>query len=203
MPETFNTPIADDLAARKFSVQPDYFPPDLIAELQRDMDLHYRNGLQKDAGIGRNETRHIEHKTRTDQTLWLDPDRAAPNEYFRLMDALRMDLNREVYLGLHHFEAHYARYAPGGFYKKHRDAFTGAHNRVVSTVTYLTPGWTGLDEGWLVLYDGVDEDRETARILPLSGTLVVFISEDVPHEVLPPKRARSSIAGWYRYTQPY
>lgn len=184
-------------------MQPDYFPPDLIAELRRDMDIHFQKGLQKKAGIGRGEARHIEHETRTDQTLWLDLDRAAPNEYLRLMDALRMDLNRELYLGLHHFEAHYARYEAGGYYKKHRDYFTGAHNRIVSTVTYLTPGWADEDKGHLVLYDGVDEDREIARILPLSGTLAVFISEAVPHEVLPPGRARSSIAGWYRYTQPF
>ena len=162
------------------------------------MDFEYEQGRQKTAGIGRGEKNHIEQRTRTDQTLWLDSSRAAPNEYLRLMDALRLDLNRSLYLGLNDFEAHYARYAPGGFYKKHRDSFTGAHNRIVSTVTYLTPCWTEADQGHLVLYD--DADAEMLRILPISATLVVFMSEDIPHEVLPPKRERSSIAGWYRLT---
>ena len=43
-----------------------------------------------------------------------------------------------------------------------------------------------------------DENKEIARILPRAGTLVTFLSEDVPHEVLPPARERASIAGWFR-----
>jgi SM-20-related protein len=99
-------------------------------------------------------------------------------------------------LGLAEFEAHYARYEEGGFYKKHVDALKGGRNRIVSTATYLTPGWKEPDAGHLVLYDA--QDRELKRILPVAGTLALFMSEDIPHEVLPPRRQRSSIAGWYR-----
>lgn len=193
---TSNTLIFDDLAARGYSVQPDYFPADLIAELRRDLDIQVEAGTLKQAGIGRGGDNRVENEIRNDRTLWLDSDRAAPNEYLRLMDALRIDLNRQFFLGLDDFEAHYAQYAPGGFYKKHLDALKGARNRVVSTVTYLTPGWTDADAGHLVLYD--ENDGELQRVLPLSATLVIFMSEDIPHEVLPPLRARSSIAGWFR-----
>lgn len=196
MLQTSNHFIIDDLAAQNFSVQPDYFPPDLIAELQRDLDLQSEQGALKQAGVGRGIDNRIENEIRNDQTLWLDSDRAAPNEYLRLMDALRIDLNRALFLGLNDFEAHYAQYAPGGFYKKHLDALKGARNRVVSTVTYLTPGWQDSDAGHLVLYNS--DDQEMRRILPVSGTLAVFMSEDIPHEVLPPARTRSSIAGWFR-----
>jgi SM-20-related protein len=186
--------ISDDLAAQGWSVQLDYFPPDLIGELLRDLEEQQER--MKPAGIGRGAQNQVQEHIRNDKTLWLEGERAAQNEYLRLMDALRMDLNRDLFLGLTEFEAHYARYETGGFYKKHLDALKGERNRVVSTITYLTPGWKESDQGQLVLYDG--EDRELARILPAAGTLALFMSEDVPHEVLPPLRPRSSIAGWFR-----
>ena len=89
-------------------------------------------------------------------------------------------------------------YAPGGFYRKHRDSLRGQRNRIVSCVTYLTDDWATEDAGELVLYANDDEDREIARILPAAGTLAMFLSEDTPHEVLPPRRERRSIAGWFR-----
>jgi len=187
-------PISDDLAAQGWSVQPGYFPPDLIAELLRD--LEEQQGQMRPAGIGRGDGNQIQNDIRNDKTLWLDGERAAQNEYLRLMDALRMELNRDLFLGLAEFEAHYARYEAGGFYKKHLDALKGGRNRVLSTVTYLTPGWKDSDAGHLVLYDG--QDREMTRILPVSGTLALFMSEDIPHEVTPPLRPRNSIAGWFR-----
>lgn len=177
-------------------MQPDFFPPDLIAELRRDLEAHQVAGEMKQAGIGRGAQLSVQPDIRNDVTLWLDGESGAQNEYLRLMDALRVDLNRVLTLGLFDFEAHYALYEAGGFYKKHVDALKGQRNRVVSTVTYLTPGWREEDGGHLVLYD--EHDRELQRILPLSGLLAVFMSEEIPHEVLPPRRARSSIAGWYR-----
>ena len=33
---------------------------------------------------------------------------------------------------------------------------------------------------------------------PAAGTLVVFMSGDFPHEVLPASRERLSLTGWYR-----
>jgi len=35
-------------------------------------------------------------------------------------------------------------------------------------------------------------------VLPQLGTLVVFLSEEFPHEVLAAQRDRYSIAGWFR-----
>jgi SM-20-related protein len=33
---------------------------------------------------------------------------------------------------------------------------------------------------------------------PIGGTLVLFMSADMPHEVLAAHRSRYSIAGWFR-----
>lgn len=188
--------IADDLSANGYSVQKGWFPPDLVGALLRDLEICQEKGRLKHAGIGRGPQNQTAIEIRNDETLWLDGQSDAQNEYLRLMDALRTDLNQNLFLGLFEFEAHYALYQPGGFYKKHVDALKGQRNRIVSTVTYLTPAWQDSDEGHLVLYD--QNDNELTRILPEAGTLAVFMSENIPHEVLPPRRARSSIAGWYR-----
>ena len=56
--------------------------------------------------------------------------------------------------------------------------------------------WKAEDGGELVLYRG-EEDSQGMRVSPSWGTIVVFLSEEFPHEVLPANRDRYSIAGWY------
>ena len=102
-----------------------------------------------------------------------------------------------MFLGLFSFESHFAHYRPGDYYKRHYDAFRGEANRVLSIVVYFNSGWTPKEGGELVLYKD-DKDRQGTKVIPLMGTIVVFLSEEFPHEVLKAKRDRHSIAGWYR-----
>lgn len=182
--------LADDLANQDWAVAPGFFNPSLIRALAEDMD---RLQLEP-AGTGKDKKKFA----RTDHTHWLSGGTNAQKTYLKMMEDLRVTLNRTLFLGLFDYECHYARYEAGGFYEKHIDALRGGRNRIVSCVTYLTEGWTDEDEGHLVLYDKDDQDREIARILPAAGTLALFLSEDIPHEVRPPNRPRASIAGWFR-----
>lgn len=192
----FNGGVIDSLVERGYAVLPGYFSRAFTDALLLDLQNLKNAGTFRAAGTGRNENNQVNDQIRNDQTLWLEGAGEAQTAYLDQMDGLRAALNQALFLGLSSFESHYAQYAPGGFYKKHIDSLKGARNRIVSSVTYLTPDWTEADAGHLVLYDG--DDNETCRILPQAGTLVLFMSEDIPHEVLPPARARSSIAGWYR-----
>lgn len=193
-----NARIADDLYVQGWSICPDYVPENLRTALLADLAAQEEAGRLTLAAVGRDAAQTVETAIRNDRTLWLAGRDLAPAAYLDLMGRLRLDLNRRLILGLFEYEAHYARYDAGGFYRKHVDALHGERNRVVSTVTYLTPDWVESDGGHLVLYDAVDQDREITRVLPVAGTLAVFLSEDVPHEVLPPARPRNSIAGWFR-----
>lgn len=186
----------DSLVERGYAVMPGYFSRPFTDALLLDMQNLKNTGTFRTAGTGRNENNRVNQQIRNDQTLWLDGAGQAQTAYFDHMEGLRAALNRSLFLGLSSFESHYAQYAAGGFYKKHIDSLKGARNRIVSSVTYLTPDWTDADAGHLVLYDG--DGHETCCVLPQAGTLVLFMSEDIPHEVLSPARARSSIAGWYR-----
>ena len=150
------------------------------------------------AGIGREQDHQLNRFVRGDETLWLDPDDAVSGGFHAWMERLRLGINRRLFLGLFDYEAHYARYAPGAFYRRHLDAFAGGGSkRVLSTVLYLNPNWGADDGGEMVLYSENDQNV-IARVQPCYGRLAVFLSERFPHEVLATRRTRYSIAGWFR-----
>ena len=78
---------------------------------------------------------------RNDRILWLSAEQAIENTYLKLMDELRTELNRQLFLGLFDYECHFAHYPKGAFYKKHLDAFKGRSNRRLTTVMYLNEDW--------------------------------------------------------------
>jgi len=150
------------------------------------------------AGVGREDDHHVNRFVRSDETLWLEPAQPAARGLLAWMESLRQGINRRLFLGLFDYEAHYARYAPGAFYRQHLDAFAGGGtNRVLSTVLYLNPTWGADDGGEFVLY-AEDGSLVLEKLTPLYGRLVVFLSERFPHEVLPTRRTRYSVAGWFR-----
>jgi SM-20-related protein len=149
------------------------------------------------AGIGRASDHELVGEIRRDKTRWFDGVSPAQRGWLDFAESLRLELNQRLALGLFAFEAHYAVYEPGGFYRKHRDSFRGARNRILSSVLYLNPGWQKANGGLLRLYDESD-DRVITDILPEFGTFAVFLSEEIPHEVTPALAPRFSIAGWHR-----
>jgi SM-20-related protein len=163
----------------------------LIAQLQQEQSE------LTPAGVGRDSDFHRNQKIRGDAIKWLEPSVPAVTEFLCWMDKLRLGINQRLFLGLFDFESHFAVYAPGAFYLQHLDAFKGSPSRKLSTVLYLNPEWRSVDGGELVLYDeaGISE---LIRVAPECGRLVIFLSEDFPHEVLPAHRPRHSIAGWFR-----
>ena len=148
------------------------------------------------AGISNTQNLHIDSKKRSDKTKWMDEDGESQSEYLSFMKGLQTYLNRSLYLGLSFYESHFAIYEEGDFYEKHLDSFKGAKNRVVTTVYYLNETWHSEDGGKLIIYD--KNSKEIQRVEPKANTLVVFMSEDFPHEVLPTKKRRYSLAGWFR-----
>lgn len=168
--------------------------------LSVELTLSLRNeAMQSDqwsqAGVG------LEGQTnkqiRRDKTFWLTGESAFQAEYLAKMEAIRLEVNRYFFAGLFEYEAHFAHYPKGAFYRKHRDALRGSNARVLTSVCYLNPQWQPEDGGELIIYNDSDTKTE-AKIAPTAGSLVLFWSEDFPHEVLPASNDRYSIAGWFR-----
>ncbi len=193
--DIFDT-VADQLEQRGYAIVPQALPTETVDALFVELK-QLRERDFKPAGIGRQDDFQVNRFVRSDEICWLNGKSPASASFLAWMEALREGLNRRLFLGLFDYEAHYASYPTGAFYKKHVDAFKGRSNRVLSTVFYLNPQWQSNDGGALVLYDESDE-REIERVLPEYGKLVIFLSEVFPHEVLPAERERNSIAGWFR-----
>jgi SM-20-related protein len=194
--------IASDLRLKGYSVQKHALSPGLVSELLHTFKTMPSAAL-KQAGIGRAGDQQANSEIRRDEIAWIESNGGgAAHQWLEFSAQLQQHLNRTLMLGLFSFESHFAHYAPGAFYKTHVDAFKGQANRILSVVLYLNPEWSAADGGELVLYSDQSSDAGKQDVLetiqPLGGTLAVFLSEDFPHEVLPAKRDRYSIAGWYR-----
>src|SRR5690606_10977514 len=113
-------------------------------------------------------------------------------------EPLRLACNRELLLGLYEYEGHVTVYPPGRFYRRHVDQFRGAQHRKLSVILYLNDDWAKDDGGELRMYLPDGEGERVLDVLPEAGTLVAFLSHEIPHEVLPAKRERLSLTGWFR-----
>jgi SM-20-related protein len=170
----------------------------LCRELYQELAaLADRKALEA-AGIGRGTEQTLRRDIRGDAIHWLDRESLAQRRYLDAMGELQRELNQALFLGLFEYEAHFAYYPPGAFYRRHLDSFRGRANRVVSTVGYLNSDWPVEGGGEMVIFDADDPEREVARVRPEAGTFACFLSDTVPHEVLPTRLPRASIAGWFR-----
>lgn len=194
----FETILAD-LADRGFAMVPDLLRRDQLEALAREAKEGWQEGEFHRAGVGRGAAERPE--IRGDHVAWLDPENLSPAQraYWDFVDQLRQECNRGLYLGLADFEAHFAVYPPGAFYRRHRDRFQAEGRRTLSCLLYLNFDWLPADGGALRLYLEDEERQEVPLdILPEAGTFVVFRSDSLEHEVLETRRERLSLTGWLR-----
>ena len=188
--------IVDDLASHGWSQQNIFLPETLTRALAAECRKRETEGDLAPAAVGRGATQEVREGIRGDHIQWIEPGESeACDQYLGVMDSLREAMNRSLFLGLEDFECHFAFYPPGAFYRQHLDRFRDDDRRMVSAVLYLNEGWQSHDGGQLRMFlaDGVEHDVE-----PVAGCLVVFLSGEVPHEVLPAGRERLSLTGWFR-----
>jgi len=156
-----------------------------------------RAGALRPAAIGRGRERQRRPEIRGDLVRWIDPHAPSHVEARVLarVERLRRALNQRLQLGAFTLELHWALYPPGAYYARHVDQPRSGSARVVSLVLYLNEGWSAADGGALRLHR---EGAVPLDVLPRAGTLVVFRSEGLPHEVLPARRERLALTGWLR-----
>lgn len=189
--------IVEAIATTGCYVGPSLMDAGLVAALRARLRvLQARQGLRP-AQVGRATTRTLAKELRGDSIAWLDADALDPAEAraMALIDSLRAALNEALYIGAMDTECHYARYPAGAFYRTHLDRFGNHDLRVVSLVFYLNARWRDDDGGELVIHH---PGGAAERVMPRSGTMVAFLSERFPHEVLPARKPRLSLTGWMR-----
>ncbi|MBE9608012.1 2OG-Fe(II) oxygenase [Chitinilyticum piscinae] len=192
-----NAPLSaliDALAGEGWAEARGFLSPGEVARLAgisqaRRQDFHR-------ASIGRAAGQNVRDDIRRDAVLWIDNQDPELGFVMQRFADYQQQLNRELYLGLNELELHFAAYPAGGFYQRHLDQHRQQDTRVVTVVLYLNPpDWQSDDGGQLRLYldDGSHHD-----VQPAGGTLVTFLSNRFEHEVIPARRERLSLTGWYR-----
>lgn len=184
------------LANVNYAVIPDFLSPTMLYALHKELLQRQENGFFHAAEIGRSQNKTRKAHIRGDSICWLDPSFDVGAPYLLRMDELRQQINQAFFLGLRSFEGHYAHYEAGSRYQRHVDRHRDNDARIVSTVCYLNQDWPINAGGELHLFNGKNE--LLLSLPPQGSVLVLFMSADMPHEVLIAQRSRYSIAGWFR-----
>ncbi len=195
-----NDEIARALSERGWAIAPGFLGHEQVSALGADLMREWHAGQLQPAGIGRGQGHEIREDIRGDRILWLDEAASTParQAYFSRMDALRAAINQQTFLGLFDLESHFAIYPPDSFYRKHLDRFRDDSARTVSCILYLNRDWSPQDGGQLRLYLEPQGEGGHIDVAPAAGTLVAFLSDRFWHEVLPTRRERMSLTGWFR-----
>lgn len=198
--QSINDDIASALLAQNFFVVPNFLSSEQVAALRAESLSLWCDGSFKQARVGHDAQQQRRDDLRNDFIFWLDETSGMPGvaHYFNRLESLRQAINRTLLLGLFEFEGHFAIYPPGHFYHAHVDQFTDSRARQISTVLYLNEDWSHRDGGQLRLYRKDQDPASALEVSPEAGTLVVFFSEQLWHEVLPARRERLSLTGWFR-----
>lgn len=193
----------DHLVAHGWSEQMLFLPAALTQALAQECETLMQHGALQNASTGQGAP-DIGHDIalsqtlliRGDKILWLERGHSeARDAYLALMETVRLVLNETLYLGLTEYETHFSFYAPGSGYLKHLDRFRDDDRRSISAVIYLNQDWLSEQGGALRLHP---MGLATQDIVPSASRLVLFLSADMLHEVMPATRNRLSLAGWFR-----
>ncbi len=188
--------ITDEIADKGWSITPDFFPEDYTRALFQESKALWNEGEFRKAGVGVGKNLQVRPEIRSDNVLWLNPDELSANQqaYWDTIDILRKSINESFYLNLSKFEAHFAVYQPGSFYKKHLDQFKDVKYRLISCILYLNFDWKAHYGGQLRIY----QDDTFTDFTPSAGTFACFRSDTIYHEVLSCSKTRYSLTGWLR-----
>lgn len=192
--------VADALANEGWLVIPDWLEPALQQALLTEARGRAQMGTMTAARIGRAvDVRHA-NDIRGDRIQWLETEdpAACVRTLLERLDQLRQGINQQLFLGLVELEAHFAHYPLGAHYQRHLDRFRSDDTRALSAVIHLGEPWCSEHGGELRLFLDSPDGETSIDLPPAPGQLVLFLSGEIEHEVLPTRRDRFSVAGWMR-----
>ena len=180
----------------KVGITNNFLSENLSGNLQQNIQQLQQEGKMKFAGIGNDAIADTTQQIRGDKIYWMDKKNSntIEQEFLTRVEDFIDHLNNTCYTGINDYEFHYAVYAQGSAYKKHKDQFKTDNNRKFSLICYLNDDWVAADGGQLVVY----QNGEAQTISPNAQKAVFFKSDEMAHEVLLANKPRMSITGWLK-----
>lgn len=192
--------IADALASHRWLAIGNWLDVELQQQLLDEVRQRAQDGQLAPARIGRADSLQRASDIRGDRIHWLEhsDDAECVRTLLQRLEDLRCGLNEQLFLGLAEIEAHFAHYPPGAGYARHLDRFRSDDARTLSAVIHLGESWEREHGGELQLYVDGPDGETCIDLPPAPGQLVLFLSGEIEHQVLPTRRDRYSIACWMR-----
>jgi SM-20-related protein len=189
--------IISQLSESGYAICDAYLPAKTITALANKAKQRFATGAMAAARTGQQAENA---KIRGDSIFWLSESstNTSVQAYFSKMHVLRNALNLHLFMNVQELETHLAVYPIGSVYEKHLDQFSngeGVQARQLSSILYLNNQWLVADGGTLRLHLNAHKYLDIA---PTAGKLVLFLSSQFWHEVLPATRDRISLTGWFR-----
>ena len=189
--------IINDLSKNGYAICDMFLPAKTVSSLANKATKRYFSGDMTFAKTGQQAKNA---SIRGDSIFWLDENSRKPSlqAYFIKMHLLKNALNLHLFMNVQELETHLAVYPIGSVYQKHLDQFSqgeGVQARQLSSILYLNNHWLTENGGALRLHLN---ECEYLDIAPTAGKLVLFLSCQFWHEVLPATRDRISLTAWFR-----
>jgi SM-20-related protein len=185
--------VITDLSDKGFSIQNNFLDIENLRHFRDHIAQLYSADQLRQAATANG----VHSAIRGDFILWLeDKNSDFFALYLQTLQALKQQVNKQLFLGIHDIETHVTVYPKSKNYQKHIDNYHGKNARKLSCILYLNENWQEADGGSLVIYN--QEDEILATVKPELGTFVIFASEEFPHEVKECHRERISITSWLR-----
>jgi SM-20-related protein len=187
--------VSTELAEGGICVQDGFLTAAQVEDLTACLEARRARGEFTASRIGAGPNLQRREDIRGDFICWLnEPLFAAEAHVLAAFEQLRLQLNREAFLGLLELELHYAAYPPGSGYARHVDQPRGKTRRKVSLVLYLNRDWGPGAGGELRIFGAAEANSD---VQPLGGRLVCFLTAGQEHCVRAATRERLSLTGWF------
>ncbi|KAI9018650.1 hypothetical protein CLU79DRAFT_759723 [Phycomyces nitens] len=152
-----------------------------------------------------------DENARDDTIVWLNPAKKDETNISKILEFFEGPLHHDIAEMIRlngKTEYQLAHYHPReAHYERHRDAFpvddpSDTHQRRVTAIVYLNPGWSHGDGGELKLFGQLEKHglRESADrvVQPVLGRIVLFLSGVVDHAVMNATKDRFALTAWLR-----
>lgn len=190
--------INNSLEVKSWYYQKNFFDDQFCEILHQNLILN--NSLKfKEAELGNQLFKTKNKAIRNGYISWIDDwddetYQKLKNFYLELM----LSLNQYFFLAMKRFESQIAFYEKGGFYKTHLDQLKNTSHRQLTSCLYLNNCESG---GELIIYKKGSKNIIDQIIKPEKGSLALFFSAHIYHEVRPVIDPRYSITSWFRDDQ--
>lgn len=185
------------LEENKWFHQEHFLSDDLCEKLSKISKKKEKGNLFSHGKIGRGIKTKKNSSIRNGSIGWINFDEE--NSSLKSLNFILAELMNSISLyfriPLRRFESQFALYNQGGFYKPHLDQHKMARHRQLTCCIYLNDCKKG---GEFVLFKSGSKSQIEKVIKPRKGSIALFFSADIYHEVKLVNDPRLSITTWFR-----